>query len=644
MSETKGVTVLDVVIELGVIRMRPTIGSDDGPNHHPRVCLCVDQSSGMILSIDTADHADIPLKLVVDSLLHLIKDLKGLPRQVQLRDPRLAGQLKEVVGRFGLDVVVRESLPKLNEAVDGMANFGKLGGKPKPALLDVPGMTLDHLIAFADAAQAFYLSKPWRHLLDEDLIAIESPAGPSGIKFAQVLGAAGHTFGLSFVDSRKAHENILAGKGLPHGPIWNLLFGDIDRIPFDDGEIWERYNLPIAGPDAYPCFVRHKTVKGFDYPTPDQLIWAEGLLRAIAATTEEELDSGRWEKTVEIVNGATTYKFSMPILLEQMAGTGKTAANRPPQSMAFSLESMQRAMHQQIARHQPKDMDEVNELLKSMRGNPPEFVPTNDVDRAQEICYQAFDARGRRQVQLARQALAIDPDCCDALLLLAERDADPKFSLPLVERAVQAGEKQLGTSRFEKDAGHFWGILETRPYMRARRQLALIHQNLEQFDQAVGHFLDLLRLNPNDNQGNRYDLAQCLLENDQLDDLDELLNRSAYKDDFAAEWMFTKALLDFRRAGDTAEVRKRLQAAQRCNSFVVPLLIGDENTPDELPEMYSPGSEKEAAICVDQIAIGWEDTPGAMEWLEEIVETQKRRRQKERNKRNKLNKRNKRRR
>jgi len=285
-------------------------------------------------------------------------------------------------------------------------------------------------------------------------------------------------------------------------------------------------------------------------------------------------------------------------------------------------------------------MDEVNELLKLLRGKPfQEFVPTNDAEQAQAICYQAFDARGRRQVQLARQALAIDPDCCDALLLLAERDVDPKCSLPLLERAVQAGERQLGPKRFKKDAGHFWGILETRPYMRARRQLALAHHDLEQFDQAAGHFQELIRLNPNDNQGNRYDLAQCLLESNQLDELDELLNRSSYKDDSAAEWMFTKTLLDFRRSGDAPEVRKCLQEAQRRNPFVVPMLIGDKETPQVTPEYFTPGSEEEAAICVEQVVIGWEDTPGAIEWLEEIVETQKRRRQKERNKRNKQKKR-----
>ena len=346
MSDPKDMPILDLVIELGIVRMRASIGPDDGSFYRPRVCLCVDQRSGMILSIELGEPEEPNLQLAVKALERSLGGLKGLPRQVQVRDPKLAIELKDVIGPSGVDVVVRESLPMLDEAIAGMADFGKFGGKPKPALLDVPGMTLDHLIAFAEAAREFYQAKPWQHLLDEDLIAIESPAGPPGTLFTQVLGAAGNTFGLGFVDSRKAHENILAGKGLPRGPVWNLLFGDIDRIPYDDGEIWERYNLPHAGPGAYASFIRHKTVKGFDYPTPDQLIWAEGLLLAIAATTEEELDGGHWEKTVETFNGAAIYTFSMPILLEQMSGSAKTAANRSAQSSIFAMESMQRAMHQ----------------------------------------------------------------------------------------------------------------------------------------------------------------------------------------------------------------------------------------------------------------------------------------------------------
>ncbi len=630
--------VVDAVVELGVVRMRMGVGSSARESYRPRMCLWVDQRSGMILHFELTEPLESYVPLVVNSLGGVAKRIRGLPRQIQLRDPQLAGELRRVLERVGIEVVVRESLPMLDEAVASMMEFKRISGNPEPGLLDVPGMTLDHVIAFADAARAFYEARPWRHLIDDDLIAIESPVGPPGTQFTQVLGAGGSTFGLGFVASRQAHEDLRAGRGLPRGGIWSLLFGDIDHLPYDDGEAWERHGLAVAGPDAYPSFVRITKSKGETYPTPEQLVWAEGLLRALASTTEEELDRGQWDKHVEMLNGATAYKFSMPLLLEQMTGQNQADPAKSFHAARIGMEPMLRAIGQQLAGRGTMTEAELNQFMQSVQGKPQAFTPTTGAERAQALCYQAYESRGRRQAQLARQALTIDPDCCDALVLLAERAGDPESALPLYKRAVEAGERQLGLDRFEKDAGHFWGIVETRPYMRARQQLALTLMELGEFEQAAGHFNELLRLNPNDNQGNRYHLAQCLLNGNQLDLLDTLLNRSPYKDDFTAEWAFTRALLEYRRNGDSPGVRRQLDEAQRRNRFVVPLLTGRAQMPPVSPSSFSPGGEDEAVVCVNQIAEGWHETSGAIEWLESTaakVQRRARQWQRERDKKRK---------
>jgi tetratricopeptide (TPR) repeat protein len=610
--------ILDCVVELGMVRMRMAVGPSARQSYRPRLCLWVDQRTGMIAHFEMTEPLESYLPLVVNSMGGLADRIGGLPRQVQLRDTQLAMQLRPILERAGVEVVVRESLPMLDEAVSSMQEFKRLGGDPEPGLLDVPGMTLDHLIAFAEAARAFYEARPWRHLIDDDLIAIQSPAGPVGTQFTQVLGAGGQTFGLGFVASRQAHEDLRAGHGLPRGGMWSLLFADIDDIPYDDGEAWERHGLAVAGRRGYPCFARLSKSKDPVYPTPhpQQLVWAEGLLRALAGTTEEELDQGRWEKRVETLTGAMTYQLTMPLLLEQMSG--KTGAD-PAMALhagRIGMEPVLRAIGQQLASRGPMSEDQLHQFMASVQDKPQTFTPTTDAERAQAMCYQAYESRGRRQVQLARQALVMDPDCCDALLMLAERAVDPQSAMPLYERAVQAGQRQLGSDRFEKDAGHFWGIVETRPYMRAQQQLALTLMELADFDQAAGHFNELLRLNPNDNQGNRYHYAQCLLSANRLDHLDVLLNRSEYKDDFAAEWAFTRALLEFRRNGDSPDLRRRLDEAQKRNRFVVPLLTGRAPVPAVPPSSFSPGSEDEALVCMEQIAEGWHETPGAIEWLE----------------------------
>src|SRR6266508_4137939 len=117
--------------------------------------------------------------------------------------------------------------------------------------------------------------------------------------------------------------------------------------------------------------------------------------------------------------------------------------------------------------------------------------------QAQDLMYEAFEAQGGRRVALAREALEISPDCADAYLLLAEETASSvEEARELLEQGVAAGERALGPEPFDEDVGHFWGILETRPYMRARAALAETLWALDRREEAVEHQRELLRLNP----------------------------------------------------------------------------------------------------------------------------------------------------
>jgi len=55
--------------------------------------------------------------------------------------------------------------------------------------------------------------------------------------------------------------------------------------------------------------------------------------------------------------------------------------------------------------------------------------------------------------------------------------------------------------------------------MRARAALAQCLWSLGKHEEAIGHYRELLRLNPSDNQGMRYLLAASLLELGKIDAL-----------------------------------------------------------------------------------------------------------------------------
>ena len=123
-------------------------------------------------------------------------------------------------------------------------------------------------------------------------------------------------------------------------------------------------------------------------------------------------------------------------------------------------------------------------------------------------------------------------------LRLARRErGTTKDALRYYEKGVAAGERAIGPRAFQEDVAHFWGLLETRPYMCAREGLAHVLWNAGRAEEAVSHLQDLLRLNPNDNQGVRHVLVSWLLLLDRERELAELL---AQYDETQATWAYTR--------------------------------------------------------------------------------------------------------
>jgi hypothetical protein len=95
------------------------------------------------------------------------------------------------------------------------------------------------------------------------------------------------------------------------------------------------------------------------------------------------------------------------------------------------------------------------------------------LEKAQDIMFDAWDANGAERIDLAYKALAVSKDCADAYVLLShEASTNLEEAIQFLVEGVSAGERALGQKIFEEEAGNFWGILETRPYMRARFDLA----------------------------------------------------------------------------------------------------------------------------------------------------------------------------
>jgi len=252
----------------------------------------------------------------------------------------------------------------------------------------------------------------------------------------------------------------------------------------------------------------------------------------------------------------------------------------------------------------------MQKLVAELQGHAAQDTP---LGQAQTLMYRAFEEPDEnRRVRLANDALAICPDCADAYVLLAEHAPSRKLARRMYEQGVAAAERALGAEAFQRDVGHFWGVFETRPYMRARLGLAHALWSAGHREEAVQHLEGMLRLNPGDNQGVRYTLAGFLLFLDRDEDLAQLLQQY---DENSAAWAYGKALLAFRQHGDTPEARQLLNQAKKANKHVLAYVTDEKHPPPGQPDYYSPGDENEALNYIGSFLAAWKSTPGAIAWL-----------------------------
>mgnify|MGYP001066445808 CR=1 FL=1 len=268
--------------------------------------------------------------------------------------------------------------------------------------------------------------------------------------------------------------------------------------------------------------------------------------------------------------------------------------------------------------------DELREFIKKVRDKYKDFEPPpkTPLDKARDIIYDAWESDREERIRLAEKALEISKDCADAYVLLAEASEDLKESYKLYKKGVEVGERALGEKIFEEQVGHFWGIVKTRPYMRARYGYAECLWNLGEEEQAIKHLKDMLRLNPNDNQGVRYFMINCLIEMGNDEDAWELLKNYS---EYSASWAYTRALLMFRREGDSVIANTLLNKAFEVNKYVAKILTGEKELPDATPVYYSPGSIEEAEIYIGESLGAWNTSKGSLEWTYENYKKFKRR-------------------
>ena len=607
---------------VAVRKLHHWLENDDGQIVRAFLAIAINMEDGKILASKIFSEEPSPevVRRIIDRAVRKPMggsgQKAGRPQRILFEQAALVESLAPFLAEISIESDHRALTEQMDAILAELEGFLKRGEEEDvPGILSVEGLTPDLAGDLFAAAAVFYRAEPWVHLADSQPLAVEFPDRRKTI-FVQLMGHAGMDYG--FVAYRR-WEDLLhvyeaaddVRERIPAGGWLSFSFAEEHLLPFADLDAIEQYGWEIAGKDAYPLPATYYPDR-LERPDADLLSLFNVVLRAVPIFVSRHLKSdGKGDyRHAEADIIVPTYAGDIRVRVKYPAG------DLPKENFPAS-----------VVREFDDEEDDNGALpafdRRAMEGDMARMFGAFDdgiknpaLKKAQELMYDAWEERNpARRIKMAYRALSVSPDCADAYVLLAEEEADTlQRAAEFYAKGVEAGERALGKKFFRKNAGYFWGILSTRPYMRAREGLANCFWSLGRLDEAREHFTEMLRLNPGDNQGVRYSLLNLLLVDvNALADMTALLKK--YDDDWSPNWLYTKTLLAFREQGDSTKANVALDEALEQNSYVPTYLTGEKRIPKHLPAYITLGSEDEAVSYANGHLNHWRRTPGAVDWL-----------------------------
>ncbi len=196
------------------------------------------------------------------------------------------------------------------------------------------------------------------------------------------------------------------------------------------------------------------------------------------------------------------------------AKTTKSSAkkNNPttPSGMAKGLSAM-RDLQRALTQQQFGSVAEVEAFMKKMQSEGiPEFEPTTEEQEAEELVMQGYEAPVPHAVELARRALELDDACIGAFDLLGRCETLVAIRAAYFKRGMDLGEERFHEEFRQQHEGHYWGLIETRPYLRCMAGYADCCFFLGDVSQAMDVWEKMLELSRADNLGIRHHQLLCM--------------------------------------------------------------------------------------------------------------------------------------
>ena len=256
-----------------------------------------------------------------------------------------------------------------------------------------------------------------------------------------------------------------------------------------------------------------------------------------------------------------------------------------------------------LANTDAKDEKELNEKLQEFmqKYNAGEIDYTNTIlDDAYELLEKAENTKSKTQaIKYAKEAYDMCPNCFDAILFQCDLEENGIKRMKLLDDGLEFEKSRLTKEKYfdKENIGHFYGIFETRPYIRGLVIKAEYLLEEGKISQAENVCREVLRLNENDNMGARYLLMAIYATLEKENDMLKLYKKYPEED---LEMMFPLFALYY-KLGNDKKAKEYLNRVDKCNSNFVKFFKGTiKESKNVSSGYYSRGDSSEIFMYLNR--------------------------------------------
>lgn len=195
----------------------------------------------------------------------------------------------------------------------------------------------------------------------------------------------------------------------------------------------------------------------------------------------------------------------------------------------------------------------------------------------------------RLRNELIKNAIRLCPENKHGFFLQFFYMADTSTKLMKLDNAIKKEEDFLLKEKFFDDKGSFWGIIETRYYMRLLMEKSKVLVSLNKYNESIKVCKYMLELNEDDNNGIRYELGGLYLFKGLLNEYNKL--KEQY-DEIALYFNFLDLLYYF-KSNDLNKLNNQIKVVNEQNRYILNLVKNNKIVMD-FPH-HGFGSKEEAS-------------------------------------------------